>query len=123
MNRQRSPDFTSLLTSLLDATWFARLPSDHALRALQLQTARQVVGALLRLAVDPSVDGSVRANTMAALDRVYASTEKTDRLAADVRAERRLARFEIEQLWSNPAGVTALPAATVPPGSPIGSTY
>ena len=122
MNRQRSPDFTSLLTSLLDATWFARLPSDGDLRALQLQTGRQVVDALLRLAVDSSVEGSVRANALAAIDRVYASTEKTDRLAADARAERRLARFAIEQMWSDPASVSALPSVTVPPGSPIGSS-
>ncbi len=121
MNRQAGPDFASLLSALLDASWFSRMPGDDDLRAIQLQTGRLVLDGLLRLAVDSGADASVRADALAAIDRVYASTEKSDRLEDDVRSAHRLARFAIEQMWNDPGSVEALPAVVVPPGSPIGS--
>ena len=120
MNRQQSPSFEKLVDDLLAATWFPGKSRSAEYAALRGQTGMLVLDALLRLAVDPVADDSVRAVALDSLEQMYKSTEQAGSLPFDA-AFARLAKYKIERMWADPASVTALPSVIVPPGSPIGA--
>ncbi|HNP36661.1 MAG TPA: zinc-dependent metalloprotease [Woeseiaceae bacterium] len=123
MNREGSPDFMTLMEQLLAVTWFSTADRKGQLHDIELQSNMLVLDDLIRLSANTGADDSVRAVALSAIQRIYDSTEKANKADTKAAARLRLARFRIEHFWSDPASVESIPAVTVPPGSPIGSTY
>ena len=121
MSRGESPDFRALVNALLGATWYRASGPSMNYDALQRQTNMLVLDRLIRLAVDNTVDDETRSVAMAAVERIRQTTGRASRLSADMLAHLRLARFNIERAWDDPASVAELPTVTPPPGSPIGT--
>jgi len=117
--RSGSPGFDAVLRALAGHSWYAD-PAAGTRGAIQRQTNMLVLQAMLRLAYDPAVDPDVRAQTLAAvrgLDGWLARRAPRDPVWG---AHYAFARAEIERLTADPALIDALPAPTIPPGSPIG---
>ncbi len=111
-----SPGFDAVTTALLDATWKKKSPG-----AIQRQTQRQVMYALLALAFNPSADGEVRALALAAVDDLSNWISRQSTKDPVLQAHYNFAQFEIERLQSDPSQLQQLAPVVIPPGSPIGS--
>ncbi len=117
--RDGAPGFGAVTRALIDATWRAeRL--DGIEGSIQRQTNLEASRALLRLAFDARADGDVRAQSLAAVRDIEAWVREQKPREAAWRAHYAFAILEIERLLREPALIEALPAAEVPPGSPIG---
>lgn len=120
MARGREPGFDTVLTELLDASWYQK-PLSGAEGAIQRQTNMQVLHGLLGLAFNVEADNEVRALTLDAVQGLDRWLRKRSSRDAAYRAHYGLARFEIERLMEDPVLIETLVPFVVPPGSPIGS--
>lgn len=119
--RDDAPGFTDVVDRLLAESWGVQPAQRDA--ALQRQTNRLVLHALMRLAVNAEADAEVRAialDAVESLDERLARSTSPDRAT---RAQHRLARFEIERMRRDPESIVLLPVVTPPPGSPIGMPF
>ncbi len=82
----------------------------------------QVLYGLLGLALNGAADADVRAQAMAAVDGLERWLAKQSPRDVSLRAHYALARHELARLLDDPAALDAVAPATVPPGSPIGSS-
>jgi hypothetical protein len=119
MSRSGAPSFAELVNGLITSTWDAQVRTAHA--GLQRQTNMLVLDGLLRLAVDETADIAVRATALAAVDRLHGRTKRLVSADADELAFLRLAGMRIDRVLADPSSIEAMPAVTVPPGSPIGA--
>ena len=117
--RSDAPGFAAVTRALVDATWLGDR-RDGIEGAIQRQTNLDVSRALLRLAFDAGTDDDVRAQSLAAVRDIESWLRQQSPRDAAWRAHYAFARDEIERLLREPALIEALPAAEVPPGSPIG---
>jgi hypothetical protein len=120
MTRAGAPGFDSVTRALLDASWYAKTRGAID-GAIQRQSNLQVLYALLRLALDASADGDVRALALDAVSEVEQWLGKQSPRDPLWRAHYRLASAEIERLKRDPAALADIMPDPVPPGSPIGS--
>ena len=121
MSRGDAPDFQSLVNALLRASWYRQSGPSFNYDELQRQTNMLVLDRLIRLAVDDTVDDEVRSVAMSAVERIHQTTGRAARVATDMLAHLRLARFKIDRAWDDPASVAEIPTVSPPPGSPIGT--
>jgi hypothetical protein len=128
MNNQHAlnpelPPFKRVLDELLAASWNAS-PQDSMAGALQRQTNRQVMQALVALAANGAAQGEAREQAEAALRTLEDSLDnyRSRRGESDAwTAHRRAALAELRRLRNDPE--LREPARNVrpPPGSPIGN--
>ena len=111
-----APGLNAVTGALLEATWKRK-----ASGAIERQTERQVMYALLALAFNPVADGEVRAIALAAVDDLDTWLSRQSPRDAVLGAHYRFARLEIQRLKNDPAQIGQLAPVAVPPGSPIGS--
>ena len=119
--REGAPGFDAVTAGLLRKTWYAD-PGSGEDAAIRRQTSLQVLYGLLGLALDSEADGDVRAQAMAAVDELDRWLAKRSPRVRVLRSHYALARHEIRRLLDDPAALDAVVPATVPPGSPIGSS-
>ncbi len=110
LQRGDGPGFDEVLRRLTGIA-FGADASDSDIKGL---VADAYLSKLLQLGAAETVDTSVRALAIDEIDSIY------DRLDSDD-ADHSLARFRIERMRADPASVSNLVPATVPPGSPIGT--
>jgi hypothetical protein len=111
-----APGLDAVTNALLDTTWKKKTSG-----AIERQTQRQVMYALLALAFNPAADGEVRAITLAAVDNLDTWLSRQSPKDSVLSAHYRFARFEIQRLRNNPSQIEQLTPVVIPPGSPIGS--
>ena len=121
LERAGVPGFDAVVEGLLDATWRGT-PRGGAIGAIQRQTNMQVLYGLLGMAHDVTADVDVRARALAAVQDLDRWLERRAPRDAATRAHYRFAQHEIARLLDDPAALETLVPASVPPGSPIGST-
>lgn len=121
MNRLGSPRFDELVTELLKVSWFPSPLTQMDFDDLKMQTNLQVLDGLLRLAVDESVDPSVRAAAHDGVARIRGRTDRTARVDPSVLRYLRLARQRIDRVLDDPSRIETIAPVVVPPGSPIGA--
>jgi hypothetical protein len=115
-----APGLDAVTGALLNATWKKRR-SDGMSGAIQRQTDRQVMYALIGLAFNPSADGEVRAIALNAVDELAAWLARQSPKSDVLSAHYKFAQFEINRLRTDPSLLDLVAPITVPPGSPIGS--
>ncbi len=115
-----APGLDAVTGALLNATWKKRR-SDEMSGAIQRQTDRQVMYALIGLAFNPSADGEVRAIALNAVDELAAWLARQSPKSDVLSAHYKFAQFEINRLRTDPSLLDLVAPITVPPGSPIGS--
>ena len=117
------PDFASVLNGFMESSWYADQQAGIA-GALQRQTNRQVLQAVMALSVSGQVNGGVREQALAALDDLenWLQSRRPGRgqdaawTAHYGFALDELGRLQADPMrWGTPASVAA------PPGSPIGN--
>ena len=121
LERAGSIGFATVAQQLLDASWYAD-PATGMDAAIQRQTNMQVLYGLLALALDGGADSDVRARAYAAILELETWLSRRGPNDRALRAQFRFAEYEIERLMDDPAAIETLVPATVPAGSPIGST-
>jgi hypothetical protein len=114
------PGFDAVTDALLDATWKKKTAGGMA-GAIERQTERQVMYALLGLAFNPAADGEVRAIALAAVGDLDNWLSRQSPKDAVQSAHYGFARSEIERLRKDPSQLSQLAPVVIPPGSPIGS--
>lgn len=115
-----TPGFDTVTAALLDATWKKKALAGMT-GAIERQTGRQVMYALLGLAFDPAADGEVRAIALAAVGDLDNWLSRQAPKDAVLKAHYSFARAEIERLRKDPSQLAQLAPVVIPPGSPIGS--
>ena len=121
LERAGAPGFAAVTRGLLEASWYAD-KHDGADGALRRQTNMQVLYGLLGLAFDSEADADVRALALAAVEDLDRRLTRRTSRDATTRAHYAFAKHEIARLLADPAAIDQLAPATVPPGSPIGTT-
>ncbi len=121
LERAGSIGFATVAQQLLDESWYAD-PATGMDAAIQRQTNMQVLYGLLALALDGGADSDVRARAYAAIRELETWLSRRGPNDRALRAQFRFAEYEIERLTDDPAAIETLVPATVPAGSPIGST-
>ncbi|MCH8334659.1 MAG: zinc-dependent metalloprotease [Proteobacteria bacterium] len=117
------PGFDELTNDLMQATWLASRHSGMA-GELQRTTNNLALESLLLLAINKETDTQVRAialDTITQLDRWLAERVASERVSA-WRAHYGFARYQIEQMRTDPASIEQTVPVTTPPGEPIGTT-
>lgn len=112
------PDFTEVVTALLDATWRSGKATGYA-GAVQEVVNQQVLDRLLKLATNATATAGVRAIAGYELSRL-----KTDLKNGHIRAGNALSYYalaQIEQFERYPQALELPSPARIPDGSPIGS--
>ncbi|NQV85967.1 MAG: zinc-dependent metalloprotease [Woeseiaceae bacterium] len=115
-----APGLGAMTRALVDATW-KKKPSDGMTGAIQRQTDRQVMYALIGLAFNPAVDGEVRAIALNAVDELAAWLSRQSTKSDILNAHYAFAQFEIGRLRADPSQLELVSPVAIPPGSPIGS--
>ncbi|MDH5622253.1 MAG: zinc-dependent metalloprotease, partial [Gammaproteobacteria bacterium] len=111
-----TPGLHAVTGALLDATWKRKKTG-----AIERQTERQVMYALLTLAFNPAADGEVRAIALAAVDELDTWLSRQSPKDPVLGAHYQFARSEIQRLRNDPSRMEQLAPVVIPPGSPIGS--
>jgi hypothetical protein len=117
------PGFDELTNDLLQATWLASQQSGMA-GEIQRTTNNLALEGLMLLAINKETDAQVRAIALDAitqLERWLAQRVASERVSA-WRAHYGFARFQIEQMRTDPASIEQTVPVTAPPGEPIGTT-
>ena len=117
------PGFDELTNDLMQATWLASRQSGMA-GEIQRTTNNLALESLLLLAINKETDTQVRAialDTITQLDRWLAERVASERVSA-WRAHYGFARYQIEQMRTDPASIEQTVPVTTPPGEPIGTT-
>ena len=117
------PGFDELTNDLMQATWLASRHSGMA-GEIQRTTNNLALESLLLLAINKETDTQVRAialDTITQLDRWLAERVASERVSA-WRAHYGFARYQIEQMRTDPASIEQTVPVTTPPGEPIGTT-
>lgn len=115
-----TPDFSSVVDALLEATVSAR-PTGGVAGAIQRQTNLQVMYGLIGLAANAAADGEVRAIAHSAVSHIEERAERQSGPDAAWRSHYEFMQYEIERLRHDPSQIDGVVPVTVPPGSPIGS--
>ena len=117
------PGFDELTSDLLQATWLASQQSGIA-GEIQRTTNNLALEGLMLLAINKETDAQVRAIALDAvtkLDRWLALRVASERVSP-WRAHYGYARYQIEQMRTDPASIEQTVPVTAPPGEPIGTT-
>ncbi len=117
------PDFADVLDGFMQSTWYADQQPGLA-GALQRQTSRQVLQAVMALSVGGQVNGGVREQALAALDSLqdWLQDRRPGRGEdAAWTAHYRFALDELGRLQADPTRWGAPASVVAPPGSPIGN--
>ncbi len=114
----REPSLTEVIGRIIDRTWSAPTPAEHA--ALQRVVQRVVVDELIELA-RTSAAPEVRGAAEWGLRRIGRLVAAPSRATGDVLAHRQLVGADIDRFLSRRDTPTARPQPlTAPPGTPIG---
>ena len=114
----REPSLTEVIGRIIDRTWGAPAPAEHA--ALQRVVQRVVVDELIELARS-SATPDVRGAAEWGLRRIARQVAAPSRAIGDVLAHRQLVGADIDRFLSRRDAPTARPQPlTAPPGAPIG---
>jgi hypothetical protein len=114
----REPSLTEVIGRIIDRTWGAPAPAEHA--ALQRVVQRVVVDELIELARS-SAAPDVRGAAEWGLRRIGRQVAAPSRATGDVLAHRQLVGADIDRFLARRDTPTARPQPlTAPPGAPIG---
>lgn len=112
MTRNGEPGFAEVLTILTALAW----GEDAADVEMQRIIANTYLTKLMQLGVSADVDAAVRSLALAAIDGIHDQLDPGN-------PYHQLAIFQIDRMRADPASVESIVPATVPPGSPIGTTH
>ena len=115
----RQPSLTEVIGRIVDRTWSAPAPAEHA--ALQRVVQRVVVDELIELAHRSEATPEVRGAAEWGLRRIARQLAAPSRTAGEALAHRQLAAADIERFLSRRDAPTTRPEPlAAPPGTPIG---
>jgi hypothetical protein len=117
------PDFAVVLDGFMEASWYAER-ADGMPGALQRQTNRQVLQALIDLSAGSGASGAVREQAFATLGALetWLKNRKPGKGQSEAwTAHYQFALDDLERLQADPARWAPERAVIAPPGSPIGN--